>query len=129
MSVYQVHASPVVTERGLKHFEFPARLFVGLPQPEGFGWEELSSTRGYQRQPLRLHLKKSGNAMSGAFNADTISFDSISPEDPHITHVGVFDGDGALWFYGLLDGDGERRPTGPIEFRPATFHLVFSNSH
>ncbi len=94
MSIYQARLGAIIPLRGQEEFFLPGGLQVGLltvsPQPEGAGYVELSSDRGYARQPLLLNRNVLHARAGMICNQAEVPFNSISPEDPHVTDVGVF---------------------------------------
>jgi hypothetical protein len=130
MNPYQLRARAILQLRDGREHKLPDDLWVGLltkpPMPEGFGHKELDTGRGYARQPIVVHSLNDLNLSSTPRNRDEIRFDTISHLDPHVTHCGIFDDQGAVLFYGLLDGDGQRKPNGPIVFDRHKISLEWS---
>jgi hypothetical protein len=81
--------------------EVPAELWVGLlvrpPNPDGDGYRELEC-ENYARVLTKL---VSASSQFHA-NAEEVSFQF--EEGVSVTHIGLFDADGRLRFYGYLSG-------------------------
>ncbi len=98
----------------------PAHVLVGLltrpPNADGYLHEEAVS-EGYGRQPLTVTGLTSG--LSAGSNE--VIFHLVAGA-AMVTHVGLFDADGGLLFYGFLSGS-RRRSTPPQEFAFPRFAL------
>lgn len=89
--------------------EVPPSLFLGLlvspPNPDGDRWFEADGP-GYDRAPVRLQ-EQDWRLMSIS-NAVDLS----APQDAVVSHIGLFDPEGRLAFYGRLIG--QHASTSPL---------------
>jgi len=101
----------------------PGPLFLGLltrpPNPDGDHYEELRLPGG-ERPPLEI------TPLDGRYetNANHVSF-AIPAGSPPVLHIGLFDAEGVLRYYGRLVST--RSAIGPalaFEFRPYAIRLI-----
>lgn len=99
--------------------ETPAEFWVGLlvraPNADGDAYEELAC-ENYTRARVRL------TPFSSQFDANAQEVLFSFNQGVGATHIGLFDGDGSLRFYGFLSGY-RNSPEPPSEIRLRTFEV------